>query len=782
MRLSAILTKTNRVIFADLYLSKVEIKNKNCTFYTNKSLLLNVITRNKMLKNNYLYITLFVIIGFSRLGSQDYEAFYPNFFENGNKLELATAGGLRNAKFSNFDFNGDGIKDIYAFDRTSGRSLCFVNLNDAEAIRYRYAPEYEVVFPKISNWALLYDFNKDGIEDLFCLPTTPGIPGVEVWRGSKVNNMPVFTKMKTPFYDVVMLPAGNGFTNLYNALTDIPAILDVDGDGDTDILTFEIDGSYLNYHQNQAVEKGFGIDTFVMLTKDICFGKFYENMFSEELILSPDGQSCAKNFQEDGNPRHSGSTVMAYDDDCDGDMDLILGDVANTKLFFLKNGGTKNAAWITSQDLHFPSYDVPIEMNLFLAAFHLDVNGDGKRDLIATPNETDGGVNANHIWLYINKGSDCAPIFELYSKNFLVDEMVSLGAKSDVAVGDVTGDGLADLIIGGNGHYLPGTTKISRLNLYKNTGSATQPEFTLLEQDYLNMSVLTNYGLALSPALADMDADGDLDLWVGDGNGRLYYFTNGAGAGNMAQYTYTYPFNNIFVGQDAKPCIRDVSGDGLPDLLVGEQNNELNLFVNTGTKTNPVFGNVPDQKNFGQLFSTTDFNTFNNSIAPFYHDGKKMAYIGFEDGRLSLYEWEGDPLTGKWQLLDTNVGKVHRGNKLNSEIFDINSDGRMDLILGNFGGGVQFFSTPYQYQTSGIYQQTLAEIKIYPNPFVNVLTILSQDQPMNYVLFDAAGKSVMTGRLLNPLTQLNVSDLPVGFYILQVADGKGNVGYLKLVK
>ena len=26
--------------------------------------------------------------------------------------------------------------------------------------------------------------------------------------------------------------------------------------------------------------------------------------------------------------------------------------------------------------------------------------------------------------------------------------MVSLGAKSDVAVGDVTGDGLADLIIG----------------------------------------------------------------------------------------------------------------------------------------------------------------------------------------------------------------------------------------------------------------------------------------------------------------------------------------------
>ena len=130
------------------------------------------------------YIFYYFNCWFFPIGVAGLRGILSQFFENGNKLELATAGGLRNAKFSNFDFNGDGIKDIYAFDRTSGRSLCFVNLNDSESIRYRYAPEYEAAFPKISNWALLYDFNKDGIEDLFCLPTTPGIPGVEVWRGA----------------------------------------------------------------------------------------------------------------------------------------------------------------------------------------------------------------------------------------------------------------------------------------------------------------------------------------------------------------------------------------------------------------------------------------------------------------------------------------------------------------------------------------------------------------------------------------------------------------------
>ncbi|MBK7007458.1 MAG: VCBS repeat-containing protein [Saprospiraceae bacterium] len=130
------------------------------------------------------------------------------------------------------------LKDIYAFDKTAGRSLCFVNLNSSEGIEYRYAPEYEAIFPKIQNWALLHDFNKDGVEDIFCLPSTPGIPGIEVWRGKRQGNELSFEKMKSPFYDVISIPAGNGFTNLYNAITDVPAIIDVDGDGDTDVLSF----------------------------------------------------------------------------------------------------------------------------------------------------------------------------------------------------------------------------------------------------------------------------------------------------------------------------------------------------------------------------------------------------------------------------------------------------------------------------------------------------------------------------------------------------------------
>lgn len=734
-----------------------------------------------MLKNSVLYIIVLFFLP-SWMISQDYNQLFPLFYQNGNRMELANSGGLRNGKFSNIDFNGDGVKDIYVYDRTAARSLCFINNNDEEGISFSYAPEYEKAFPKMNNWALLHDFNKDGFEDIFCLPTTPGIPGIEVWRGGRSGNFPTFQKMKTQFFDIIPVPVGNAFTNLYNALTDIPAIIDVDGDGDTDILSFELDGSYLNYHKNMAMEKGLGLDTFVMETTDICFGKFYENMFSEEIKLSSNNKECASSIKGVGSPRHSGSTVFAFDHDCDGDKDLLLGDIANTRLTFLHNGGNAADAWMTSQDLNFPSYDTPVNMSLFIAAFYVDVNNDGKRDLIATPNETDGGENNEHIWLYLNTGTDCSPVFELYTKHFLIDEIISIGAKSDAAFGDLTGDGIPDLLLSGNGISSPVNGKKCRMNLYKNTGSLNQPEFTLFKEDYLNFSVLSNFPVALSPELADMDNDGDLDLWVGDGNGRLYYFTNTAGAGNEAEFTYAYPFNNIFVGQDAKPSIFDVNADGLPDLLVGEQNNELNLFLNKGSAEMPVFGNLPDQRNYGQLFSGTDFSTFNNSISVFEYDGKRMAYIGFEDGRLSLYEWSGDLLTGKWMLVDQNVDRIHRGNKLTVEVSDLNDDGRLDLILGNFGGGVQFFATPFNINETNVIETNASDIMVYPNPFGESLSVKGQPVNASFQLYDLKGVSVKSG-LLKPLSdEINTMDLCSGFYILCVTDHNGVICIHKVVK
>jgi hypothetical protein len=143
-----------------------------------------------------------------------------------------------------------------------------------------------------------------------------------------------------------------------------------------------------------------------------------------------------------------------------------------------------------------------------------------------------------------------------------------------------------------------------------------------------------------------------------------------------------------------------------------------------------------------------------------------MAYIGFEDGRLSLYEWSGDVINGKWVLMDANVGKVHRGNKLNTELADVNGDGIWDLVLGNFGGGVQFYSTPFLVNSSSTHFSINNDIEMFPNPANDFLQIKSSEQVL-VVISDVQGRTLHTQQTDKVLTSMDINELPKGIYIVK---------------
>lgn len=58
-------------------------------------------------------------------------------------------------------------------------------------------------------------------------------------------------------------------------------------------------------------------------------------------------------------------------------------------------------------------------MQVFLAAFSVDVNNDGKNDLIICPNDRNDSERTNHIWLYLNEGSSTIPDYKLKQNHFL---------------------------------------------------------------------------------------------------------------------------------------------------------------------------------------------------------------------------------------------------------------------------------------------------------------------------------------------------------------------------
>jgi hypothetical protein len=63
----------------------------------------------------------------------------------------------------NIDLNGDGKKDLFVFDRQGGVVLTFLQTSAGLA----YAPQYETMFPELSDWVKLIDYNCDGKLDIF---------------------------------------------------------------------------------------------------------------------------------------------------------------------------------------------------------------------------------------------------------------------------------------------------------------------------------------------------------------------------------------------------------------------------------------------------------------------------------------------------------------------------------------------------------------------------------------------------------------------------------------
>lgn len=76
--------------------------------------------------------------------------------------------------------------------------------------------------------------------------------------------------------------------------------------------------------------------------------------------------------------------------------------------------------------------------------------------------------------------------------------------------------------------------------------------------------------------------------------------------------------------------------------------------------------------------------------------------------------------------------------------------------------------------------ETQTGFTIAPNPTMDVLTITSTDALYNeYVLFDSQGRKVLSGTLAGTTTQLNLSRLSRGNYLLQIGEKKTPI---KLVK
>lgn len=702
---------------------------------------------------------------------------------SGITLKNPWTGGLNAPQFSNIDLNNDGRKDLFIFDRTGYKVLTFLNTGAPGDTSYTYAPLYQRLFPKMQLWAFLYDYNGDGVEDIFTSqqgetdPQGNPVPaGIKVYKGSHVNGNPQFSVVQycLLYNDAPFTPA------IWVGSLGLPAVIDVNHDGDADVLSFNIYGTAVEYYENQTRELGLPADSMRFIKVTGCWGNFYVstsgNGISTNVSCKNDGGMANPGLED----RHGGATLWAIDKGNNGVTDLLISDSHLGSLYMVNNNGDSSYAHINWVDTLWPGCSTPANMPYFAAAFGVDADNDGWKDVLVAPNFATSALDKNNVLFYRNVPGDTCTYQFTGNDSFLVHTFIDLGTDAKPVFFDYNGDSLMDIVVGNQYTYNPVTPGISTLSLYKNTGTAQNPAYQLITEDYAGLSAYYNGAatLAIHPSFGDLDGDGKADLLTGNAGGTLYYFKNtGAGVAAFATLTSGNYFG-IDVGAYSAPFIYDVNNDGLNDLLIGKQNGKLSYYWNFGTPTAAAFAPDSVNSNFGNV-NVTEVTSTEGYSQPFISDsaGVLILYVGSNRGNIFKYLVDTTLLrNGTFTLLDSDVLKTPLGAKSCMQLYDLNKDGLPEILAGNASGGLQVFSPTVWDSTifAGVNTYPAPNnLKVYPNPAAWQFYVEGITNTMAIQLYDLIGQLVPVNTQVQGSRTLVSVAAPVapGLYFIKTPAG-----------
>ncbi|KAH8067329.1 hypothetical protein JL721_7744 [Aureococcus anophagefferens] len=490
-----------------------------------------------------------------------------------------------------------------------------------------------------------------------------------------------------------------------------PALADVDGDGDLDLVVGDDDRA-LNYYENVGsaaspsykevdgdaspfdgiwVGEGCGhalgdVDGDGDLDLFVCAFNYYENVGSAASPSYKEVDGDASPFGVIG-----GSWPALADLDGDGDLDLVVGEYFGA-LYYYENVGSAASpsyAAVTGSANPFDGIDVGYDIAPALA----DLDGDGDLDLVV-------GRNYGALYYFEIVGPAASPNYAALTGTASPFDGIDVGDDSKPALGDLDGDGDLDLVVG---------EEDGVLNYFENVGSAASPSYVAVTGT-ANPFDGIDVGDYSAPAFGDVDGDGDLDLVVGCGmpsnswddnekNGVLYYYEN---IGSAASPTYAAvtgaanPFDGIDVGYDSKPAFADLDDDGDLDLVVGKYDGALYYYENIGSAASPSYEAVNGSAN---PFDGIDVG-YNSApaLADLDGDGDLDLFVSERTGVLNYYMNVGSATAPSYAAVPGTANPfdgVNVGFRGKPAFADLDGDGDLDLVVGEYFGGLNFFANGY---------------------------------------------------------------------------------------
>ena len=494
------------------------------------------------------------------------------------------------------DFNGDTKLDLAVVDRGSNSVIVFLGNGDGT---FQAPVNTSGLGTGFATYAAAADFNKDGKLDL--VVSDQGSGHIVVLLGNGNGTFQTARSFAFPAGQV-----GNGF--------DV-AVGDFNGDGIPDIASTNADprpgvvNIFLGIGDgNFRAPASFAVGQTGVGSDNIAVGDFNKDG-KLDLIISVNG-----NF-------NSGSSVSVLYGKGDGTFAaplLLAANQAPAQIAIADFNGDGNLDWIAGSTTgRFTTLALGNGNGTFEAGVNYatgvnpevalgDFNRDGKLDLV-TVNANSGSVS---VFLGNGDGTFQAAMNTAIS-----------GAFFGIAVGDLNGDGIPDVVVGDSTGFPPrnvivllgkgdgtfaapvrfstggsgegqiviadlngdGKSDIAVVNQADNTVSVLLGNGNGTFQAPKITGALASDGFLGSIVAADFNGDGKLDLAVPD------YV--GAGAGQVAillgkgDGTFQSPTFLTSAGGSTGAAVGDFNKDGKMDLAVANQFGTINVFLGNGNGT-----------------------------------------------------------------------------------------------------------------------------------------------------------------------------------------------------
>jgi uncharacterized repeat protein (TIGR01451 family) len=257
-----------------------------------------------------------------------------------------------------------------------------------------------------------------------------------------------------------------------------------------------------------------------------------------------------------GFPAHVGKSVWSSaalgDLDNDGTLEMVMGS-NDRQVFALRHDGTE---WIDgdSSPGTFGVFKVMVDPFNYGTPALGDIDGNGQLDIVYGSFDLGGGT-AGKLYVWRPDGSDL-PGFPI---------PLGTSITSSAALGDLDNDGDLEIVI---------TSARDSIYAYRNDGT--------LMPGWPQRIKASGVSRSPSPALADVNGDGFLDVVINTTDGYLRVFDrNGNLLPGWSNVRYSLFFNGA---SESSPVVADITGDGLPDVVVGGEDGRVHLFNSDGVE------------------------------------------------------------------------------------------------------------------------------------------------------------------------------------------------------